>query len=51
MSDNSIPTSHKVISIIAILWNIFGVMSFMVHAFMPETASAGLNEAIPHGAI
>ncbi len=45
MSEQNIPTSHKIISILAIIWNIFGVMSFIGHSFFQEAASAGLNEA------
>ena len=39
----SIPTSFKVIAILAILWNLFGVFSFVGHAFMPEQAFAGMT--------
>ena len=44
MTDQSpIPTSFKVIAILAILWNIFGVFSFLGHAFMPEQAFAEMT--------
>lgn len=43
--ESSLPKSHKIISILAIIWNIFGVLSFVVHTFFQEAASAGLNEA------
>ena len=44
MTDQTqIPVSFKVIAILAILWNIFGVFSFLGHAFMPEQAFAGMT--------
>lgn len=46
MSESTpIPMSHKVISILAILWNLFGVLSFLGHAFMQEQTNATLNDA------
>ena len=39
----SIPTSFKVIAILAILWNLFGVFSFVGHAFMPDQAFADMT--------
>lgn len=45
MSEQSITKSHKIISILAILWNIFGVFSFIIHAFFQEASNAGLNDA------
>lgn len=45
MSTNTIvPTSYKIISVLAILWNLFGMFSFLGHAFAPEQAFAGMNE-------
>lgn len=35
--------SHKIVGIAAILWNIFGVLSFISHTFISEQAWAGLN--------
>ncbi len=40
-----VPISHKIISILAILWNIFGVLSFLGHAFLSEQTNAALNDA------
>lgn len=38
-----IPTSFKIIAVLAILWNLFGVFSFVGHAFIPEQAFAGMT--------
>lgn len=42
-TETQVPTSFKVIAILAILWNLFGVFSFVGHAFMPEQAFAGMT--------
>ena len=39
-----IPTSFKVIGILAILWNIFGVFSFIGHTFFSEQAFEGMTD-------
>jgi hypothetical protein len=44
-TQSNLPVSIKVISVIAILWNLFGVASFVMHAFFKEMSNAGLNEA------
>ncbi|MFT4568605.1 MAG: hypothetical protein ACI9FN_003574 [Saprospiraceae bacterium] len=44
MTDSlQIPTSFKIIAVLAILWNLFGVFSFIGHAFIPEQTFAGMT--------
>lgn len=42
--NKKLPTWFKVIAIIALLWNIMGVLSFFMHVFMPDEAIAALPE-------
>jgi len=38
-----VPTVFKIIAVLAVLWNLFGVFSFVGHAFMPEQAFAEMT--------
>lgn len=43
MSNKRIPTLHWIVAILAILWNLFGVLSFIGHAFLSDTAFSGMT--------
>lgn len=42
---NKLPRNFKIISIVAIVWNVLGVLSYFFHVYMSEEAIAKLPEA------
>ena len=44
MNKVKIPAWFWVVAVVAVLWNLMGLMSFFMHVFMPEEAIAKLAE-------